>query len=45
MKLKAVYLGHSGFVVNKSEKKKKKKEDKVALKSQPKSIDFVLISP
>ena len=35
MKFNAVYLGHSRFVVNKSEKKKKKKKkkknDKIAL--------------
>ena len=36
MKFNAVYLGHSRFVVNKSEKK----NDKIALKSQPKSTDF-----
>ena len=42
MKFKAVHLGHSRFVVNKSEKK----NAKIALNiSQPKSNDIFFISP
>ena len=40
MEFKAVYFGHSGVVVNKSEK-----NDKIALKGQLKSTDIFLISP
>ena len=38
MKFKAVYFGHSWFAVNKSEKK----NDKIALKSQPQSTYIFL---
>ena len=44
MKFKAVYLNHSRFMVNKSEKKNKK-NDKIALKSQPKKSAMFLVSP
>ena len=47
MKFKAVYLGHSRFMVNKSKKKKKiKKNDEIALKKvKPKVLIFFLICP
>ena len=40
MKFKAVYLGHSRFVANKSEKKK---YDQIAIKSQPKSNKIIIV--
>ena len=40
MEFKAVYLGHSRFVVNKIEN-----FDIIALKSEPKSTGIFLISP
>ena len=41
MKFKAVYLGHSRYVVSKSDKKN---FDKIALKSQPESTYIFIIS-
>ena len=46
MKFKSVYFGHSRFVVNKNEKKKKK-NDEIALKLEmcPQYMDAPALTP